>query len=285
LSIITGLVYKFYNKKGILLVKADYAPYNNEENKKKLTPIYHFFYKKFMNRIDIILVEHEYGFKYFNNLSFLGKKTTVVKVNNGIDIIYNKLKVNYFEKKNTILYVGRVTVHEKRVDFLLKALQLIELKNWNVKIIGSIYEDIHDHINEMFISKPYLKQRVTFTGPIFEKDQLYKEFINAKVVCLVSVSEGAPLVISEALFFGCYFISTNSSPLISEIINDERMGKVTDVNSVSQFADALQEYINNEQKHEEYFNYIMNKREMFTWKNSINLIDETIKFKIKEKIL
>jgi L-malate glycosyltransferase len=115
LSLFVGLVYKFFNRKGVVFLKADFAPVKNQNETQQLKKGY--LLKQFNKKLDILLVEHNYGFNYFSQQSTISSKTKIICGKNGVDEQYNKIEVNYSRKENVIVYAGRVNIRIKRVIF------------------------------------------------------------------------------------------------------------------------------------------------------------------------
>ena len=114
-------------------------------------------------------------------------------------------------KENTIITVGRIGLKEKNNIELMIAFANVSdtLKNWKLKLIGSIEPEFQPTINNFFAAFPDLKNRILFTGAITDKVELYNEYAKAKIFALTSISEGLPNVYSEALFHGCMFITSD----------------------------------------------------------------------------
>jgi len=115
-------------------------------------------------------------------------------------------------KENTIITVGRIGSGEKNHAELMIAFAKAfdTLKDWKLKLIGSIEPKFQAIINEFFSAFPDLKNRIIFTGAITDKVELYNEYAKAKIFALTSPSEGGtPNVYAEALFHGCMFITSD----------------------------------------------------------------------------
>jgi len=98
-----------------------------------------------------------------------------------------------WHKKKTIIYAGRLTHRDKRVDRLLRIWQSVEphLSGWQLKLIGSGR------------AEPQLRQlaanlhleRCSFEGRTTRMKDYYDE---AAILCMTSSFEGWPMVIAEA---------------------------------------------------------------------------------------
>ena len=139
-------------------------------------------------------------------------------------------------KDNIILTVGRIGTYQKNTEELLSAFASVSgvLPGWSLRLVGPIESDFHTYIDSYFSQYPKLKDRVVFTGPITDKEELYSEYAKAKIFALTSVAEGFPNVYSEALFHGCMFI-TSDIDAAEDITNYDQLGmiyKSTDINAL-----------------------------------------------------
>ena len=137
-------------------------------------------------------------------------------IKNPISIPFNE-KLNFEDKENTILSVGRLAEEKNHLD-LLKSFKLISSKipNWKLKIIGS--GPLESQI-KFFIETNYLEKRVEL---IKEVKNIELEYQKAKFLVMTSRYEGFGLVIAEALSCGLpviLFENWNSSNLIINAIN------------------------------------------------------------------
>ncbi|MCL2603264.1 MAG: glycosyltransferase [Defluviitaleaceae bacterium] len=121
------------------------------------------------------------------------------------------IEVNEHIKENVILTVSRIGSKQKNNWEMLAAFAQVShiIKNWTLRLVGPIEPEFQAIIQQFYKECPDLKNRVTFTGPITDKNELYKEYAKAKIFILTSVAEGFPNVYPEALHHGCMFITSN----------------------------------------------------------------------------
>ncbi|MCL2690104.1 MAG: FkbM family methyltransferase [Chitinispirillia bacterium] len=142
------------------------------------------------------------------------------------------------QKENIILTVGRIGTAQKNNAELLVAFANASrsLSGWSVRLIGAIEPDFQPFIDDYFTQRPDLKNRVIFTGPISDKNELYTEYKRAKVFILTSQLEGGtPNVYAEALFHGCKMI-TSDIDAADDITNFGELGiqyKLGDIDALS----------------------------------------------------
>ena len=123
-----------------------------------------------------------------------------------------KFNADARKKKNIILTVGRIGTAQKNNSELLIAFAKVSsiLQGWSLRLVGPIEPDFQHQINQYFVKRPDLKERVVFTGAIIDKERLYGEYASAKIFALTSQMEGGtPNVYAEALYHGCKFVTSD----------------------------------------------------------------------------
>ncbi|WP_246578358.1 glycosyltransferase family 4 protein [Clostridium frigoris] len=148
--------------------------------------------------------------------------------------------IEYKEKENTIITVGRLGTYEKATEVLLEAFKLAspKLKNWKLKLIGSIEPYFQAYIDNFIETNPELKDQIIFTGRINDRKLIEEEYKKAKVFCLTSRCEGFPNVFGEAANKGCYIISSDIDPAW-DITDDKKYGSVFPINDHVALANEL----------------------------------------------
>lgn len=130
------------------------------------------------------------------------------------------------QKENVILTVGRIGTTEKNNEELLDAFALIaeKIPTWTVRLVGGVDPRFQSYLDAYFAKYPNLKERIIFTGAIYDKATLYAEYAKAKIFALTSPKEGGtPNVYAEALFHGCMFATSNIDAA-DDITNDGKLG-------------------------------------------------------------
>lgn len=136
------------------------------------------------------------------------------------------------EKKKQILYVGRITWFQKRVERLIPIWNKLYRKypDWELVIVG-------DGPQRMELEAKSKKlENIKFVG-FQDPATYYKE---ARILCLTSDSEGWGMVLSEAMTFGTIPIAFNSYASVTDIIEDGKTGLLVRPFSIRQFANKLQ---------------------------------------------
>lgn len=153
------------------------------------------------------------------------------------------ISVSVGKKSNTILTVGRIGTAQKNNQELMIAFANIEhyIPKWTLKLVGSVESSFDSFIDEYFEYYPHLRERVIFTGAIYEKQKLYAEYEKAKIFVLTSQFEGGtPNVYAEALCHGCSFI-TSKIDAANDITNFGILGEIYNVGETTDLAVKLLE--------------------------------------------
>ncbi|WP_443661889.1 glycosyltransferase family 4 protein [Clostridium sp.] len=148
--------------------------------------------------------------------------------------------IEFKEKENTIITVGRLGTYEKATEVLLEAFKLAapNLTNWKLKLIGSIEPYFQSYIDNFIENNPQLKDQIIFTGRINDRKLIEEEYKKAKIFCLTSRCEGFPNVFGEAANKGCYIISSDIDPAW-DITDDKKYGSVFPINDHVALANEL----------------------------------------------
>ncbi|AGX45192.1 glycosyltransferase [Clostridium saccharobutylicum] len=238
-------LYKILNKNGKVYLKFD-ADY---KIKKAINPSMNTLKSKIKNitlrKCKLTSVET------LNIYKFLREewKINVEHIPNGFYDYGKKEIVQYTNKDNIILTVGRIGSYQKATEILLEGFRLASsgLNNWRLRIVGPIEESFKDYMNKFITKNPNLKEKIEFTGAIYNRKKLEEEYRKAKIFCLTSRYEGFPLVFLEAIKHGCYIISSDFDAAY-DITNNEKYGDVFTIDDVNELSICLTKDCNQEQK-------------------------------------
>jgi len=183
--------------------------------------------------------------------------------------------IEYEEKENTIITVGRLGTYEKATEILLQAFKLAasKLTDWKLKLVGSIEPHFQVFIDNFLDSNPELKDRIIFTGRINDRNLIEEEYRKAKIFCLTSRCEGFPNVFGEAANKGCYIISSDIDPAW-DITDDKKYGSITPINDYVSLANEFITVCSNEERLETVCRDIqIYTKENFEWIKLCQKID------------
>lgn len=137
-------------------------------------------------------------------------------------------------KRRVVLFAGRLSHRDKRVDRLLRIWLLAQgrMQGWSLKIVGTGAEEaaLRELAEELRL------ERCSFEGHTHCMAAYYDE---ASVLCLTSSFEGWPMVVAEAQAFGVVPVLFNSFAAASEMVASEDEGRLVPAFHEEAFADAL----------------------------------------------
>lgn len=143
--------------------------------------------------------------------------------------------------KCDVLYVGRL-VKDKNVDLMIRAVQIISLKNPEVKciIVGDGIEK--PHLTKL-IEDLDLSNNVRLLQPLPTASDVYAYMKAARVFCLPSIREGFGIVALESLACGTAVVTTNSTANAAKDLIDNGLNGSVVTHDVTDFASALSDWI------------------------------------------
>lgn len=130
---------------------------------------------------------------------------------------YGLKRKPFAEKENVMVCVGRIGCYQKNTEMLLNALRKTDLKDWKIYMLGPITSsfdlkeggDFQKVIDQFFEECPWYKERLIFTGMVYDQKTVFEYYNRAKVLLATARHEGFANVYSQAAALGCYVISTD----------------------------------------------------------------------------
>lgn len=183
--------------------------------------------RRFLGRnIDVFLVETHYA---YNNLSIIKPfNRSVSLIPNGI----NAKEAYPWDtiKEDIIVVIGRIGACQKNHELLLKAFSTAKnLHGYTLYFVGPVEANFKRFYEDLCHANPTLKDLVYFTGNIDRKEDLYQYYKRAKIVAFSSYYEGFSIAMIEAMYFGCYLISTDLAVAYDLTLNGT-YGKIVPIN-------------------------------------------------------
>ena len=145
------------------------------------------------------------------------------------------------EKKNEVLFMGRLDNKHKRLDLLLQIWEKVEKKyainNWKLNICGGGSDA--DKLKQM--KDDLGLQNVYFRG-VVSPEEWYRA---ASVFCMTSEVEGCPMVLGEAAAYACVLMAFDAFESSYDWISDNENGRLLKAFDIDAYAEALDELIEN----------------------------------------
>ena len=191
-------------------------------------------YNTIYNAVDAYGVLFEaYGKMLTDRLGIPYEESKCVVLQNPIPVPENIDLTTPRQKR--IIYVGRLSYWDKRIDRLLAAWKLIhkEFPEWSLSIVGSGSE--LKTLTEI-VEKEHLP-RVEFLGFVPDPTALY---LSSEILCLTSTIEGCPMVLLEAQLCGCSTISFDCSRGVGEMLSPNWVnGVIVPNGDIKAYAESL----------------------------------------------
>jgi len=241
-SIGWAAVYKLINRKGKVYLKLDTADHAIEKQEFQPKTVKNRLRIFLVKRCDIISIE----VKNIYNCIRDKWPTRIEYIPNGFYSAKRKI-IQYEQKENILCTVGRIGTKQKATEVLLEGFKRAAgfIDGWQLRIIGPIEKDFEKYIHEFLRRNPELKERIKFIGPIVDKDELEKEYNQAKIFCLTSRWEGYPIVPLEAMKAGCFIISTDLDAAW-EMTDNKKYGDIFEIDNYEELAALLKRYCHDE---------------------------------------
>ena len=143
-------------------------------------------------------------------------------------------------RKPQIIYAGRLSREDKRIDRLLRIWKLIQdrVPGWSFRIIGEgpEKENLRDYAKKLGL------KNLSFESPRVD-DSLYAE---ASIICLSSSYEGYGMVLLEARQAGIVPVAFDCSAGVRDVITHQRNGLLVPAFDEEAFAESLLKLIGDE---------------------------------------
>jgi glycosyltransferase involved in cell wall biosynthesis len=118
-----------------------------------------------------------------------------------------------------------------------------------------------------------IEKRVTFAGLVRDTAGLLKQ---SDIFVLSSAYEGMPNCLLEAMAMGLGVISTDCSPSIREIIQDERDGLIVPPSDVEALAYAMDRLLSDDEERARYGRRALEVRERFSLEKIMPMWEEVL---------
>jgi glycosyltransferase involved in cell wall biosynthesis len=133
-------------------------------------------------------------------------------------------------KEKMIISVGRIGTPQKNNELLLSAIeQLTDIGEYVFYFIGPVEQSFRKSVDSLLARRGDLTDKIVLTGNISNKQELYGYYKRAEILCFTSIYEGFSLVMAEALYFGCYLVSTDLAAAY-DLSDNGNYGQIVNVN-------------------------------------------------------
>lgn len=183
--------------------------------------------KKFLSKsVDLYTIETKKVFEIIREMEFYRNKLYLLPNGFYMDLPYDFSKT----KEKIMITVGRIGTPQKNNELLLSAISKVDnLRDYKFYFIGTIEVSFQKKIDDLLNIREDLKEKIILTGNISEKDKLFEFYKRAEVFCLSSIYESFALVLTEALYHGCYLLSTDVGAAF-DLTDNGKFASIVNVN-------------------------------------------------------
>ena len=201
-------------------------------------------YKKRYNKLDAfgVLNDH-YGKKIAQKIGVNYSKSKFFTLPNPILQIANTDEIANTKREKRILFIGRLTYMDKRVDRLLDIWRRIHNKfpEWSLTIIG---EGPEKEYLQKYVEDHNIQQ-IEFIDYTSTPQHFYQK---SEILCLTSDFEGCPMVLLEAQQYGCATIAFDCSYGVRDILSPNwENGAYVPNGDIDGYAKALSKLISDDE--------------------------------------
>lgn len=145
------------------------------------------------------------------------------------------IEVDWDRKRREVLFVGRLDNRSKQVFLLLRIWKRVSklCREWSLVIVGAGPDG--DSLRKM--AQQMGLERIRFEGRQ-DPESYYR---SASILCMTSLYEGFPMVLTEAQQHGVTCVAYDSFSAIRDVIDDGETGILVQPFSVNRFAERLQQ--------------------------------------------
>ena len=149
----------------------------------------------------------------------------------------NVITANDCKRENVVLFVGRIENTSKNVFDFVRVWQLLMKHNfdWRAVVVG----DGSDLERMKMYAQKLAVERISFEGNQVNVGEYYAK---AKFICCTSNYEGWPMVLVEAMQFGCVPVSYDTFEAVYDMIDDGNNGFIVAKNPAA-MAQCIQQCI------------------------------------------
>ncbi len=247
-SLIYGIYYKRYNPKGVLWLKLDaYNAAFEEPKRYSRSPVkdglLRMAEKKFLRKADLVTVENRAGIEVITN-TYAQLAGKLMYLPNGANDPYIARCTGGIEKEKRILSVGRPGSPDKNYELLMAALPHLELpEGWQIEVVGPCTPAFESAWREAALQYPETAARITFSGALSDRAELYRKYARSSVFFLPSRVESFGIAYAEALINGNVLTGHTGMYAYPDLSGGGMYGTCYSDNDPASFADALKDAV------------------------------------------
>lgn len=149
---------------------------------------------------------------------------------------FNTPSQSNFKKENIVLFVGRLSDPQKNVKGFIDCWNIFHKSNgdWKAYIVG-------DGPDRQIFEKYALKKNSRNLSFIGNQQNIESFYLKSKILCMTSLYEGWPMVLTEAMAYGCVPIVFDTFQSLHDIVIDGYNGFIIQPFNTKRFAQKMNE--------------------------------------------
>ena len=177
------------------------------------------------------------------------------------------------KEENIVITVGRLGDWYKNNELLIEAIKKLPkeiVKKWKFYLVGPCTNDFNIYLSKEKDKDSEIFESIKIIGPIYDRNELYDLYSQAKIFILTSRSESFGIAAIEAMYNGAYPVLTNYGSITKDITDNGRVGKIVEKMDPESVADALQSTMTADIDYEQVKNYCNNNYNYIVWVKRLN---------------
>lgn len=199
---------------------------NHKKNQLKKWIANTLFFNKFMRDADTIVYLSQ---EEFENCLSKNINPCYAIIPNGCDMVDIDVSTKSPNRPLRIIYLGRLIIHHKGLDYLLDALDILKKKNFKEAVFQFYGNENDVDIKNVKYRLESLEGLASYEGPAYGEKKA-DVLANADVFILTSRYEGMPMGVLEALTYGVPCILTPGTNM-AEVVVVAGAGWKTELNA------------------------------------------------------
>jgi len=251
-----AIIFKVFNPHGKIYLKCDI------DSDGIISTHYLFIKKSFINLpkrllilkllqiTDLVTIETRAAYSklvdFLKNININPEKCHYLPNGFNVDRYESKFSLEkiWSKKENIILNVGRIGTKQKNTEIILESFIKLNPKGWKLVLIGPVEENFTYFIDDFFKKCPKrMRDRIIFTGPIYDKAILYDWYCKSKIFYFPSRWEGFSLALIEAMFFMNYLVASKLDCTL-DITDNGKYGTLVEINNIESHIKGLNYAVN-----------------------------------------
>lgn len=203
-------------------------------------------WEKYQSRyVDFFTVETKSYYEALKTTSMF--KDRIGYLPNGVSLLGTRVNwrsEKLQEKEKIVITVGRLGAEEKNNKLLVDAIAKLpfeQIKDWKFYFVGAATDSFREYVDKFKKAFPLYAENVIMYGNVTDRDELYRLYHKASIVCMTSKRESFGIATVEGTYFGCVPVLTNYGKVVSDVTDGGKLGAIAKEQTSDCYAKTLLE--------------------------------------------